>query len=76
MQGWAYETSFTDAKPGIWMLGWDSFKPYPTDAQVAATALRHGNFDYVTNTVKWSPVPKQRGIDQQTALWARIEPAR
>jgi len=55
MQGWAYEASFTDVKPGIWMLGWDSVKPYPTDAQVAATVLRHGNFDYVTNTVKWSP---------------------
>ena len=30
-------------------------KPYPTDAQVSATTLRHGNFDYVTNTVKWDP---------------------
>ena len=37
------------------MLGWDALKPYPTDAQVAATTLRHGNFDYVTNTVKWDP---------------------
>ena len=36
------------------MLGWDTINPYPTDAQVSATALRHGNFDYVTNTVKWS----------------------
>jgi hypothetical protein len=28
------------------------------------------------NKVKWSPVPQQSGIDQQAALWARIEPAR
>ena len=68
MQGWAYETSFTDGKPGIWMLGWDSVKPYPTDAQVAATALRHGNFDYVTNTVKWSPGMADRALPNSLYL--------
>ena len=55
MAGWVYETTFTGGKPGIWMLGWDGLNPYPTDAQVSATTLRHGNFDYVTNTVKWDP---------------------
>ena len=55
MDGWVYETSFADGKPGIWMLGWDAVSPYPTDARVTATALRHGNFDYLTNTVKWDP---------------------
>jgi hypothetical protein len=54
MEGWVYETSFANGKPGIWMLGWDAVKPYPTDAQVLATTLRHGNFDYVTNNVEWS----------------------
>ena len=49
------ETTFTSGKPGIWMLGWDAVKPYRTDAQVSATALRHGNFDYLTNTVQWDP---------------------
>lgn len=55
MDGWVYETSFSGGKPGIWMLGWDAVSPYPTDAKVAATAIRHGNFDYLTNTVKWDP---------------------
>ena len=55
MGGWVYETSFTDGRPGIWMLGWDSLKPYPTDTRVSATTFRHGNFDYVSNTVKWDP---------------------
>jgi hypothetical protein len=55
MGGWAYETPFINGRPGIWMLGWDGVNPYPTDAQVSATTLRHGNFDYVTNTVKWDP---------------------
>ena len=49
MAGWVYEE--TNGKPGIWMLGWDRV----ADAQVSATTLRHGNFDYVTNTVKWDP---------------------
>ena len=55
MDGWVYETSFAGGKPGIWMLGWDAVSPYPTDAKVAATAIRHGNFDYLTNSVKWDP---------------------
>lgn len=55
MDGWIYETTFASGKPGIWMLGWDAVSPYPTDAKVAATAIRHGNFDYLTKTVKWDP---------------------
>lgn len=55
MAGWVYDTTFASGKPGIWMLGWDGANPYPTDPQVSATTLRHGNFDYVTNTVKWDP---------------------
>jgi hypothetical protein len=52
MDGWVYETTWAaNYKPGIWMLGWERV----TDTQVSATALRHGNFDYVTNTVKWDP---------------------
>ena len=35
--------------------GLGRLEPYPTDAKVSATTLRHGNFDYVTNTVKWDP---------------------
>jgi hypothetical protein len=55
MAGWVYETTLVGGKPGIWMLGWDGLNPYPTDADVSATTLRHGNFDYVTNTVIWDP---------------------
>jgi hypothetical protein len=55
MDGWLYETTFISGKPGIWMLGWDAVKPYPTDARVSETTLRHGNFDYLTNSVKLDP---------------------
>jgi hypothetical protein len=50
--GWLYNTS--KGAPGIWMLGWDSASPYPTDANVEKTAIRDGNFDYLTNTVAWA----------------------
>lgn len=54
MGGFAYETTFTGG-PGIWMLGWDDWAPYPTDAKVAATTVRHGNYDFLTNMVHWDP---------------------
>ena len=50
--GWLYNTS--GGTPGIWMLGWDSGSPFPTDANVANTAIRDGNFDYLTNSVTWA----------------------
>ena len=28
------------------------------------------------SNVSWTPIPKQQGIDQQKALWARIQPAK
>jgi hypothetical protein len=54
MSGWTYESGDMDV-PAIWMFGWDDWSPYPSDPKVATTALRHGNFDYVTNSVKWDP---------------------
>ena len=68
MDGWTYETSFVDGKPGIWMLGWDAVNPYPIDAQVTATTLRHGNFDYLTNTVKWDPNIASHGLPNSLYL--------
>jgi hypothetical protein len=67
MDGWVYETSFP-GKPGIWMLGWDGTEPYPTDARVSATTLRHGNFDYVTNTVKWDPAIANHALPKSLYL--------
>jgi hypothetical protein len=55
MSGWSYETSSPGAQAAIWMLGWDDWSPHPVDANVAATILRHGNFDYLTNSVGWDP---------------------
>lgn len=72
MDGWVYETTF-GARPGIWMLGWDAVKPYPIDSKVAATTFRHGNFDYVTNTVKWDAATPSRTLPN--SLYLKRKPA-
>jgi hypothetical protein len=56
MAGWSYEGSFRNDAPGIWLLGWDDWDPYPTDARVIGPladggVFRHGNWDFVTNSV-------------------------
>jgi len=45
----------------MWALGQPDADGTPTvteDLQVAATAIRDGNFDYVTNSVKWDNPPQ------------------
>lgn len=68
MNGWLYETTFISGQPGIWMLGWDSVDPYPTDARVSATAMRHGNFDYLTNSVKWDSTTTDKTLPNSLYL--------
>ncbi len=57
MTGWTYDVTGPNGmeSPAIWLLGWDNVSPQPYDAEVAATTIRHGNFDYLTNTVQWDP---------------------
>jgi hypothetical protein len=55
MAGWAHEIAFPKNSNGNWMLGWDDVSPYPIDSYVRATAIRHGNYDYVNSAVVWDP---------------------
>jgi len=55
--GWAYEgKGGHNAFPpsSIWMLGYMDISPQGYDPNVAATAFRDGNFDYLTNSVHWA----------------------
>jgi hypothetical protein len=72
MSGWVYESGDLDT-PSIYKLGWDGQPPYPVDAQVTATAVRHGNFDYVTNTVKWEPSVQEHSLP--SSLYLTHKPA-
>jgi hypothetical protein len=67
MQGWQYDTAFGANHPGVWMLGWGK----STDARVAATTIRHGNFDYVTNSVVWDDAIPRRTLPDSLYLSAR-----
>jgi hypothetical protein len=53
MSGWVYEAPSIRVK-SVWKLGYDDWAPYPADPQIAALTHRHGNFDYLTNTVHWA----------------------
>jgi hypothetical protein len=71
VSGWLYDTK--KGTPGIWMLGWDSDSPYPTDAKVATTAIRNGNFDYLTNSVIWASADTNQALPN--SLYLAREPA-
>jgi hypothetical protein len=52
--GYVDDTSdWTKDSAAIWMLGWNDISPYKTDAKVAATAVRDGNWDAVLGQQTW-----------------------
>lgn len=56
--GWNYNcTSGRNSIPGncIWELGWVDISPQGYDPNVASTAIQDGNYDYLTNTIHWTP---------------------
>lgn len=58
----AYQAhAFVNAE--IWHLGYlCAGSQKPTDPQVEATLLRHGNFDYITNATAWDPAVADRTL--------------
>jgi hypothetical protein len=72
MSGWVYETQ-NSGVAAIWMLGWDSFAPYPVDPNLIALTYRHGNFDYLTNTQKWDPTVDNHALP--SSLYLTQKPA-
>jgi hypothetical protein len=56
--GWVYDAiGGLNAFPltGIWALGYMDISPQGYDPNVAATGIRDGNYDYLTNTIHWAP---------------------
>ncbi len=87
MGGFVYEGGDIFSR-SVWKLGWDDWAPYPSDPKVAATTLRHGNFDYLTQAVHWDPtlpqsLPPSLYLSQKPAFfnagkgyaWPWVEPA-
>ena len=71
--GWVYQSG-PQGTPSIWLLGWYDNPPYLTDPNVAATAYRDANFDYLTNSVAWAssahPLPNSLYLSQQPAFFS------
>jgi len=62
----------------VWKLGYDPEEWFsPTvqyaDPQVLRTTIRHGNFDYVTNSVHWDPSNANHNIP--ASLYLKHKPA-
>ena len=72
MAGWKYQSG-SMMTPSIFLLGWDDIKPHPVDGDVAATTLRHGNFDYLTNSLTWDPNISERTLP--SSLYLTRKPA-
>jgi hypothetical protein len=70
MKGWQYQSGSMKT-PSIFLLGWDDESPYPVDPQVAATTLRHGNFDYLTDSVHWDPGISDHALPSSLYLSAK-----
>jgi len=52
--GWSDDGSWVKGTPGIWLLGWFNLPPHRDDSNVAKTAIRDGNFDFLNNRVVWA----------------------
>jgi hypothetical protein len=72
MNGWVYESGDLDT-PSLYKFGWDDWAPYPVDPKVTETAVRHGNYDYLTNTVRWDPAISDRNLP--SSLYLSQKPA-
>jgi hypothetical protein len=66
MGGWIYQDpgdgslgNAWGSSPTIWKLGYDPiYWQQSADPKVLSTVLREGNFDYVTNQVRWDTSPQ------------------
>jgi hypothetical protein len=71
MAGWVYDgISGINAFPptAIWTLGYMDITPQGYDSNVASTAIRHGNYDYVTNSVNWDPNISDQNLPDSMCL--------
>jgi hypothetical protein len=70
MRDWTYEVTGPKGMltPSIWLLGWDDISPQPYDPLTATTAIRHGNFDYLTKMVHWDTTIADRALPDSLYL--------
>jgi hypothetical protein len=67
-----------NSAPFIYRFNYDSASGYctfpsPVDYRASSSVLRHGNFDYATNAVQWSPTTSSRTLP--SSLYLTSKPA-
>ena len=80
MSGWVYEDPAMAGNNAnwrdkvVWKFGYDPERwGMYADPQTLSTAIRHGNFDYVTNSVKWDSTISDHTL--QNSLYLASKPA-
>src|SRR5262249_18526004 len=79
MGGWIYEDQPMKGNSNwggsaVWRLGYDPERwDMVADPQTLSTVIRDGNFDYLTNTVKWHNTPN--GFTVPASLYLSSKPA-
>ncbi|HTT06755.1 MAG TPA: hypothetical protein VMF64_15865 [Steroidobacteraceae bacterium] len=58
--------------PAVWLMGWNDISPYMVDPQVAATAIRDGNWDSYLGKQTWLTNAAARLSD---SMYLRCKPA-
>jgi hypothetical protein len=74
MSGWQYNCmSAQNYIPGncVWDLGWVDVSPQGYDQNVAATVIQDGNYDYLTNSIKWSGTDTTHTLPNSLYLTAK-----
>jgi hypothetical protein len=73
----AYPAAGDSSLKTIWRLGYGG-PSWAGDPNVKATLLRHGNFDYVTNSVIWDPsvpdhtLPPSLYLSSKPSWWGSL----
>jgi len=82
--GYVDDNTTTTWTPAIWLLGWNDISPYTVDTNVAATAIRDGNWDWFLSQQTWlnsssAPLPNSMYLSCKPAFmgsntWPWIDP--
>jgi hypothetical protein len=84
-QGYVDDQAAAPWSPTIWLMGWNDKSPYKVDSNVAATAIRDGNWDTVLGKQTWlngapAPLPDSLYLTGKPAffgsnIWPWVDPA-
>jgi len=84
VNGYVDDNTTTNWTPAIWLLGWNDISPDTVDTNVAATAIRDGNWDWFLSQRTWrnvsaAPLPNSLYLSRKPVFmgsntWPWVDP--